>query len=75
MSETLNQSTRTQKEEGKGETSREKKEKTPATIRLCNGEIYFIKDVGQAKNKNMFVCCWPTDPPKLGPTQIFLLQL
>ena len=47
MSETLNQSTRTQKEEDKEETSRAKKKKTPATIRLCNGEIYFIKDVGQ----------------------------
>ena len=29
----------------------------------------------KAKNKNRFVCCWPTDPPKLGPTQILLLQL
>ena len=29
----------------------------------------------RAKNKKRFVCCWLTDPPKLGPTQFFLLQL
>jgi hypothetical protein len=29
----------------------------------------------KAKYKNRFVCCWPTDPPKLGPTQIFFIAV
>ena len=42
-------------------------------------EIFLISrvdaDLIKAKNKNWFVCCWPTNPPKLGPTQFFFIAV
>ena len=37
--------------------------------------ITYKKCQCKAKNKNRFVCCWPTDPPKLGPTQFFFIAV